>query len=523
MSDTVRDVVASSRRLVREERFDLLVHAAAQLPDSIVVRIWGDGPARSELEILAQAYGIADRVLIHPGVPKEVHGRLVFPSPLNAVTAPLRDSESGPPLRMCLGETNAAMPGAVRTFAELIDALTEPDDPPASLRPEGDEILAGSRVAVITNVPIHYRIRLFSEVAARVSRAGGVLKVFFLARTSGDRPWMGSLRSCEFDHEVLRSLAIPLRPRPPHMPVDLDARLRSFGPTIVLCAGFSPLVAARAAAWAGKAGATFGLWSGEIPSRRSAKSRARSAQRRLLVRRAAFAISYGYLSGEYLRGLSPSLQVVYGRNASEVSGLRAGPVGGRGTVRLLTVADLATFGKGVDVLIDALRLAPGLDCRLRVVGGGRLLVELQRRAQGDPRVEFLGALSPDRTKSVYSESDVYLFPTRSDVFGLALQEAMASGLAVAVSSNPGAVADLCVPGRNCIVVDGHRPELWAEAIRTLVVDRNLRRSLASNARRTIESRWTIEHSADAFVAGLRLAALLKERSSLRGCGSGILV
>jgi D-inositol-3-phosphate glycosyltransferase len=100
---------------------------------------------------------------------------------------------------------------------------------------------------------------------------------------------------------------------------------------------------------------------------------------------------------------------------------------------------------------------------------------------------------------------VFLFPTRADVFGLALVEAMASGLAPIVSSAAGAVADLAVAGWNCLIIEGHDPGQWASAITRVVEDGDLRLSLAEQARITIRRRWTIEHSADAIVAAFRLA------------------
>jgi hypothetical protein len=45
---------------------------------------------------------------------------------------------------------------------------------------------------------------------------------------------------------------------------------------------------------------------------------------------------------------------------------------------------------------------------------------------------------------------------------------MGAGLATVVSSAPGAVADLALAGRNCVVIDGHDPVEWAAAIRGLV-------------------------------------------------------
>ncbi len=63
-----------------------------------------------------------------------------------------------------------------------------------------------------------------------------------------------------------------------------------------------------------------------------------------------------------------------------------------------------------------------------VVGEGP---ELPRIARDYPGVRFLGVLSQDRLAEVYSGADVFVFPSRTDTFGLVLIEALACGCPVA--------------------------------------------------------------------------------------------
>ncbi len=63
-----------------------------------------------------------------------------------------------------------------------------------------------------------------------------------------------------------------------------------------------------------------------------------------------------------------------------------------------------------------------------VVGEGP---ELERIRKQYPGVRFLGVLSQDDLAKVYSGADVFVFPSRTDTFGLVLIEAMACGCPVA--------------------------------------------------------------------------------------------
>jgi glycosyltransferase involved in cell wall biosynthesis len=136
---------------------------------------------------------------------------------------------------------------------------------------------------------------------------------------------------------------------------------------------------------------------------------------------------------------------------------------------------------------------------------------LEQRAKPDDRIGFVGTLPHLQVRQRYSESDVFLFPSsaEADPFGLALVEAMGSGLAPVVSSSPGAVADLGVDGWNCVSVADHTPDAWAQAIRRVVSDHDVRLSLGENAAKTIRNRWTMDHACDAAIAGLRLGLLVR--------------
>jgi glycosyltransferase involved in cell wall biosynthesis len=299
--------------------------------------------------------------------------------------------------------------------------------------------------------------------------------------------------------------------------------LSAFDPTVILSAGFSPAVSSRVARYARRRGAAFGIFSGEIARRSTSTSHLRRLQRKRLARRSDFAVAYGSLAGEYLRGLRPDLPFVYGRNTSGAHAIQRRRPSRPAVVRLLAVADMASPGKGIEIIVDAVKSLPDLPCSLTVVGPGAKASGLEKRGSGDERIQFVGALPQPEVRRQYSETDVFLFPSNAeaDVFGLALVEAMGSGLATLVSSSPGSAADLAVDGWNCLLVRHRAPAAWAEALQSVVSDHDLRLRLGENALRTIRSRWTIAHSCDAMIAGFRLGLLIKggEASSTRSARS----
>lgn len=69
-----------------------------------------------------------------------------------------------------------------------------------------------------------------------------------------------------------------------------------------------------------------------------------------------------------------------------------------------------------------------------VVGGGPQLGELARRY---PAVRFAGPRQGEDLARHYAAADVFVFPSRTDTFGLVLLEALASGVPVAAFPVPG--------------------------------------------------------------------------------------
>jgi glycosyltransferase involved in cell wall biosynthesis len=138
--------------------------------------------------------------------------------------------------------------------------------------------------------------------------------------------------------------------------------------------------------------------------------------------------------------------------------------------------------------IDALLVARGLCVQWSIVGAGPDESTLRARWSGRP-VTWVGALTHAETLARLPDFDVFVLPTRSEGFPLALVEAMGAGLVPVVSDIASGVPEIVESG-----VNGLRPPLgdvaaFAEAIATLDGDAARLESMSAAARATTAGRF----------------------------------
>jgi glycosyltransferase involved in cell wall biosynthesis len=120
------------------------------------------------------------------------------------------------------------------------------------------------------------------------------------------------------------------------------------------------------------------------------------------------------------------------------------------TIRVVSVGSMIKR-KGYDVLIAALaQMNHGDRVHIRVAGDGPELKVLRDQAthcRVAERIEFVGALDPERVPAFLKDSDLFVLPSRSEGRPNSVVEALASGLPVIASRIPG-VEELVFPERN---------------------------------------------------------------------------
>ncbi len=183
-------------------------------------------------------------------------------------------------------------------------------------------------------------------------------------------------------------------------------------------------------------------------------------------------------------------------------------------MRLLYVGPLVGR-KGVATLIEALpmMLESSVPVRLLVVGRGPEepgLKALADRLGVAGRITFAGYVEEKDLVNKYQESDLFVFLSTREGFGLVLVEAMACGLPIVTTDVPPMPE---VVGDAALLVPPSDPEKLARAVVQIAGDEALRTRLAQEGRRLVEERYlwrrvalqTLEHYRKGRDAGSRTA------------------
>ncbi|MBL0715415.1 MAG: glycosyltransferase [Desulfosarcina sp.] len=193
-------------------------------------------------------------------------------------------------------------------------------------------------------------------------------------------------------------------------------------------------------------------------------------------------------------GINPEKVLLYPRGIDiqrfapqKRNGFLAREYGLEDTCVLLYVGRLSKE-KNLGLLVEAYLVLRGKvdKVHLVIVGDGPYLAEMQKALEGIP-CTFTGVLKGDDLVSAYASADVFVFPSATDTFGNVILEAQACGLPVIVSDRGGPRENM-LPGQTGLMVKANDRGRFMAAMRTLVVDTDLRRSLGAAARRYTEER-----------------------------------
>lgn len=360
------------------------------------------------------------------------------------------------------------------------------------------------RIAVIANMVDPNRVALFE----RVARQDGIeLLVVYETGMEANRSWEVPA-DLPYRHVRLRSASVDLRRLGTDAYLHLTVRplepISLFRPDVVVGAGGgiwnSPANIAAFAARRRKGWAFVPWWGSFLKAQPSIARRLTEPWVRYFLSHSDLCLAYGTRAARELERLevaNTAIRCV--PNAvprGEPSTTRDRP---HRPVRFLFVGQLIPR-KGIAELLDAFSQLP--EGELYVAGDGELR-SLVIDAVHDGRVTYTGQIDRPALQLLYADSDVLVLPSRYEVWGLVINEALEHGLPVIATQAVGAVDDLVLSDLNGYITrTGDVAEL-REAMAQIAGWDDVRWRTAATTGAEIAERWSIDAAATAFIDACR--------------------
>jgi len=371
----------------------------------------------------------------------------------------------------------------------------------------------GNEILVLTNYPSPYRVPLYNKVADKLRQSGAYrLTVYFATEETAERRWRVDRGSMAFEvcfGSARGGARIPGMEFRSYGYGGLLQQLRKRRPALVLVDGFS-LGALKTLLSYWLYGQRYAICSEAIDDEADYLSSVRRVERRLIGRYAVGGLVMGSLAQRYLVGLGvreDRLAVALNTVDTEFYRPREGDVARKpGPFRFVSVGSLIPR-KGYGELLDAAeRLAmQNREFIVDVCGEGPQRVQLEqriRRAAVAGRVRLRGHMSAEHLRELLRDADCFVFPSRRDVWGLAVNEAMAVGLPVLSSQAAGATHDLVRDGETGFALDFRDPDRVAARMAWMIDNPTEARHMGQAARAHLLREASLERSAAAWVDGL---------------------
>jgi glycosyltransferase involved in cell wall biosynthesis len=152
--------------------------------------------------------------------------------------------------------------------------------------------------------------------------------------------------------------------------------------------------------------------------------------------------------------------------------------------RLLLYVGRLGHEKDIGKLRVVLGDVPGV--RLALVGDGPARRDLEQE-YANTRTVFTGALQGEELAAAFASADAFLFPSTTETLGIAMIEALASGLPV-LAARTGATGEVVDDGETGLLYDPGSATSLVSAVRKVASDDGLRARMGRNARAAAERR-----------------------------------
>ena len=372
------------------------------------------------------------------------------------------------------------------------------------------------KVVLITNIPTPYRIPLFNELNKQMLQEEMELHVIFSESGYQRRKFQIDFTQIQFPFTILNGGTITSNKnveKTYFFYKGLWKTLNKLQPNNIIVAGFSS-ASIITAIWCSISNASFSIWSGSIENETRNISKLRIQLRRQLIKRAHSFIAYGSLAAKYLVKMgAPEDRVYIGINTVDTNFFAQETTKIRNNSQKKSKFTFTYLGylvprKNVSLVIEAasLFLKERSDFNIQIIGDGESKSQLESLSIElglKDHLEFVGYKQREELPEYFAKTNVLLFQSDFDIWGLVLNEAMAAGLCCLASIHAGATFDLIKEGQTGFIIDYTDQKKVVTKMKWMIDHPKEVEEIGKNAANNIIENANLSVSAQGFILALK--------------------
>lgn len=317
------------------------------------------------------------------------------------------------------------------------------------------EVIQIKKILLITNIISPYRVPLFNHIS-KVSNFE--FRVLSLADNEKNRQWEINKSQIEFNYSILKGINFFVKEKdwPIHINYGLINKLFKYSPDVIITSGYDSLAYWEAFFYSKLFNKKFILWNGSTLLSSNKNKRLISKLKSIIIKGANSYITYGTKAKKYLEYYgAESKKIAVGCNTVNVNYFYSKSQEYRKShlfpvirqkypeILFLFVGQFIVR-KGVKELIEIARRFRDKRVGFIIVGDGPLRKELENfvRKNNLKNIYFTGFIQKTDIYKYYALSDILVVPSKEEVWGLVVNEGLASGNYIIASDQVGAVYDI---------------------------------------------------------------------------------
>lgn len=374
------------------------------------------------------------------------------------------------------------------------------------------------KVALIHNIISPYRIPLFEGLSEHPSID---LSVYFCAKTHGIRKW-DILESKKFNYEVLSGVALEFYGITYHFNPSVISKLLHGKYDVVIIGGCADFTTQTAFFTSKILKIPVILWSEGIESAQSFLGKVIHPLTKHIVKNVDAMVVPGTMSRDFHVKMGAIPEKIFvapnivDNNIFIEKSLKIKcdkeifmQKFNISNKKIILFIGQLIERKGVEYLIDAYKILKDEydEVCLVIIGDGDLINQLEESCANKQikDVHFTGWVSEEDKIAYYSIADLFVLPTRRDVWGLVINEAMCCGLPVISTKAAGCAVDMIKPCKNGFIVDVDDVDQLYSAMKEIILNDELAKNMGEKSLEIIKNEYTLKNMVNGFVSAITYA------------------